>query len=91
MLNSEYFMNDCYFSWVRNYLGPEGTQRLDDPQIYRDFVVEDIEREHSMEEENIGLKRKEHEVINTFFILFYLFYLIRCGLWAWAVGVGCGL
>ncbi len=64
MLNSEYFMNDCYFSWVRNYLGPEGTQRLDDPQIYRDFVVEDIEREHSMEEENIGLKRKEHEVNN---------------------------
>ena len=62
MMNSEYFMNDCYFSWVRNYLGPEGTQRIDDPQVYRDFVIEDIEREHTIEEETIGLKRKEHEV-----------------------------
>jgi len=62
MSQSEYFMNDCYFSWVRNYLGPEGTQRTDDPQMYRDYTMEDLIAQHPEDENTITLKRKEQEI-----------------------------
>ena len=62
MLGSEYFMNDCYFSWVKHYLGPEGTQREDDPAAFRDFAIEDLVSQHVQEEGRIAEKLMEKDV-----------------------------
>jgi hypothetical protein len=62
MVGSEYFANDCYFSWVKNYLGPDGTQRVDNPEAFRDFVLEDLIQGHTEEESKMADKRKEAEV-----------------------------
>lgn len=62
MIASEYFVNDCYFSWVKRYLGPEGTQRENNPEFYRDFVLDDLILEHTEEEAKMADKRKETEV-----------------------------
>lgn len=62
MVGSEYFKNDCYFSWVKHYLGPEGTQREDDPAAYRDFTIEDLVSQHNEEEGRIQEKVMEKDV-----------------------------
>lgn len=65
MLQSEYFKNDCYFCWVRHYLGPEGTQREDNPEAYRDFALEELKGAHTYEEEAIKEKQREKEVLHA--------------------------
>lgn len=62
MLGSDYFMNDCYFSWVKHYLGPEGSQREDDPAAFRDFTIEDLVSQHVQEESRIAEKLMEKDV-----------------------------
>lgn len=62
MLGSEYFKSDCYFSWIKHYLGPEGTQREDDPAAYRDFAIEELISQHVEEEGRISEKLMEKEV-----------------------------
>lgn len=62
MVGSEYFKNDCYFSWVKHYLGPEGSQREDDPAAFRDFTIEDLVSQHNEEEGRIQEKVMEKDV-----------------------------
>lgn len=59
MINSDYFQNDCYFSWVRHYLGPDGTQREDNPMAFRDFAIEELLSGHVYEE--IAAKEKKEK------------------------------
>ena len=60
MLNSEYFANDCYFCWVRKYIGPPGTERENDPERFRNFTIEDLLADHTEIESmiEVGKKRK---------------------------------
>lgn len=44
MLKSDYFKYDCIFSWVKEYLGPEGTKENNKRQyIDCDFEIEELD------------------------------------------------
>ena len=47
MLNSHYFMNDCYFVWIREYIGPEGSNvgQVDINNLRNTSMLEELKME----------------------------------------------
>lgn len=62
MLASDYFKYDCMFKWVKNYLGPEGTNpRSGKRRIDMDFDLEELTNKYGEPTKKIHIEEEDQD------------------------------